>query len=320
MMRQKKWKLINDDTCPLCSSGIDNANHIFKCNHHKQVDLRRKILKDLRDELTQLGTDPFLQRHLLRMLLQFTNSFPIPSLTDNENLEGTLALNEQLKLGIGNFFRGVMGWRLSKAQSLYYRSQNNFSSKGETWARKLTIFLVSSSHQLWKQRCDIIADSTDKTYDQTIRNQCQSLLIKLRQNPQQLPVPSRHLLNRKPAFTSVATTRALQSWLHRVQYGIQQAQSGEKRSTSDIRNWFKKSKPSPQLSSPSDEEEIQFYETWSDSTTYDDFNSSIQTVPFLPYVPYQIPTVAIPTPSHNIRNNVSMNTIFSTKANPSRDI
>ena len=240
-----------------------------------------------------MGTDPFLQRHIMRILLQFMNQFDATTITSCDgNPEAVLAINEQIKIGVGNFCRGIIGWRLCKAQTLYYRSQRNFSSKGETWARKLSAFLIKSSHSIWKQRCDLLSESSEYTYEKSVRKQCKSLLIHLTRNPFKLPVHARHLLKRKPEFTSVASTRALTSWLHRINHGLEQATSGEKHSTSDIRNWFvRKTKDPPTPVNAT--EEIEFsssYSTSMQNTTYTStlpLRTSIRTVPNLPYVPYQ---------------------------------
>ena len=289
MHRQKKWNQSQSDKCPLCSQEKECADHLFQCTECKQQESRRKLLRNFRDELCQLGTDPFLQRHLMRILLQFTNKFPVsPISTCDDNPESVLAINEQIKLGPGNFCRGILVWRLSKAQSLYYRSQNNFSAKGETWARKVSVFLIQFSLSIWKQRCETLADSTDQTYEQSVRKQCKTFLIQLSKNPNQLPVTHRHLLKRKPEFTAVSTTRALTSWLNRIHYALEQATTGQKHSTSDIRNWFSQSVKKKQRHTEAEVEEIEFYT--SQDLPYETESSSstiICTVPYLPYVPYQ---------------------------------
>ena len=294
--RQKRWKQVEAATCPLCSATDETPNHLYQCTHNDVITHRRKFLKDLRDELTSIGTDPFIQRHLMRMLMQHCNKFDVSRIvTCNGNPEAVLALNEQAKIGIDNFLRGIIVWRLGAAQQLYLRSQRNFKSTGDTWTRKLIQFLFTSSHSVWTNRCTLVADQTDATFEQKIRNKCKSLLLALAKNPNRLPVTSRHLIRRKPTFTATSTIRALQAWTNRIQFSLSQASSGEKRSTSDIRNWFQPSTQACLQSVPVDsfeEEEITFdlkpYACQNDHVP--EHQSEIRTVPYLPYVPYQVPT------------------------------
>ena len=286
--RQKRWKQIQSSLCPLCSQQEESPNHLFQCTAPCITSYRRKHIKAIRDELTSVGTDPYIQRHLMRMILQFTNGFTVsPILHCSDNPESVLALNEQLKVGIDNFMRGVVVWRLGYAQEKFFRSNGNFKSKGDTWSKNLISFMFKTSHSIWTERCTKIAETTDATYEQGIRNQCQSLLIQLSKHPHRLPVDSRHLLKRKPVFTKTSTLRALQSWAQRVQLGIAQAQSGQKRSVSDIRNWFHSSQVhSPPLEAV--EEAIEFI---SQEPNIDDLNDydtcDLRTVPLLPYIPHQ---------------------------------
>ena len=159
-------------------------------------------------------------------------------------------------------------------------------------------FLGEKTHDILK---------TDSTYEQSIRNRCKSLLLQLARNPHQLPVDSRHLLKRKPNFTKTATLRALQSWAQRVNLGISQAKSGQKRSVSDIRNWFRSSAPKPTYTF-SNEVEIEFHPTLSQRSkkTMERQISDIRTVPYLPYIPHQNPTF---TRSHKTTNSLASSTM-----------
>ena len=290
--RQKRWKQIESDLCTLCSEHEESPNHLFQCSAPCIQSYRRKQIKALRDELTSLGTDPYLQRHLMRMILQFTNGFEVtPILHCTENPESVLALNEQVKIGIDNFLRGTIVWRLGCAQEAFFRSQGNYKSTGDTWAKKLISYLFRTSHMIWTERCTQVAALTDSTFEHQTRNQCQTLLIQLSHNPQRLPVDSRHLLKRKPHFTKTSTLRALQSWAQRVQFGLSQANSGQKRSVSDIRNWFQQLQvPSP--IAVNDEETITFSpQTEQLERPSKSHMSEIRTVPNLPYIPYQTYTI-----------------------------
>ena len=144
------------------------------------------------------------------------------------------------------------------------------------------------SHDIWKCRCETLAATTDSTYEAQIWKERTSLLIQLSSKPHSLPVSYRYLTNKPHHFTAKATTRALQSWLQRIRIGLQKARDGNLRSTSDICNWFRPSKPIPDEVSH-DEQEINFESTLSNIEPNPETPESptILTVPYLPYVPFQ---------------------------------
>ena len=119
-------------------------------------------------------------------------------------------------------------WRLGVAQDFYFKSERNFSSNSNTWTRKLTSFLFHMSHDIWKRRCTTLADNKDQTYESQISQNCKTLHIQLSHNPTNLPVKHRHLLDRKSSFTQTSSIRALQSWINRINTGLNLAQSGQK--------------------------------------------------------------------------------------------
>ena len=312
MQRQHRWGLSTTATCPLCSSSDETPDHIFQCTAIPMQKLRRKKLEDLKQELITSATDPFVTRQLMRILLQWTNCFPVPLISQpNSPNETVYTINEQIKLGIGNMLRGILVWRLGTVQNKYYRSQRNFKSTGDQWIRRLTQFFFTFSHDMWKCRCDEIAATTESTYENHIRNECTSLLIKLSSKPHSLPVSYRYLIDKPRHFTSKATTRALQSWLQRIKIGLQKAKDGNLRSTSDIRNWFIPKKKTS-VDDTHEEDEISF-----DTTTIFEPISDLSipptifTVPYLPYIPHQ---------STRTHSNTTLTPIFSPSSTPYRDI
>ena len=313
MSRQYTWKQVSSSLCPLCKSCEESPDHLFRCTHPPVQTFRRKKIQVLRDELNNLGTDPFLIRHILRVILQWTNQFDVPHIQQTtQQLEAQTAINEQLIIGIGNFLRGIIVWRLAHAQQQYFRQQKNFQSKADTWARKLTGFLFHFSHDIWTHRCTLVADNTDLSYEAQIRQKCRSLLVTLSTNPNQLPHSYRYLLGKKSHFHDKAHPRAIQSWLKRIQIGLEKAKNGQSQSSSDIRNWFPVTKnqklpPSPQT------EEITFLPT--DPPAIPNKVSEVVplAVPGLPFIPYQ------PTYVDNV-HPISLKASASSTSNYHRDI
>ena len=285
LYRQHKWKIAQHPTCPICHQTPETPDHLFQCTASSSQCFRRKQLQNLRSELIQLDTNPFLIRHIMRILLQWTNGFPVNCLpydsTHPENNEAVCAINDQIKLGVNNFLRGCVTWRLGTVQLLHYQSKRNFRSNGTTWSRKLIQCLFQISHEIWKNRCNLLAELNNDTYEAQTRQKCKSLFIQLSSNPTLLPVKYRYLLDRQDHFAMTSSLRALTSWLTRINLGLERAKSGQLTSTSDIRNWFQ---PKHNLSSqeciPSICEEM------SDEEEIVEFQYA-RTVPHLPYVPYQ---------------------------------
>ena len=152
--------------------------------------------------------------------------------------------------------------------------------------------MFKTSHDLWCHHCSHIADNTNVSYEDRLRNSCKTMLIQIKKTPTSLPVMFRHLLDRKQNFTSTATSRSLTSWLNRINLGLERARSGQNS------NWFSSS-VSSQSSEPSDDEKV-FTTTSVTSAEEIIFTSTsvilplpaendpiptVRTVPNLPYVP-----------------------------------
>ena len=98
------------------------------------------------------------------------------------------------------------------------------------------IKLFKFTHVIWKRRCDMVANSTDETYEGHIRNKCRTLFFSLQTDPSKLPTFLHYLLNKSQSFFNKARPRALQSWLSRLQTGMDKVQH-QPYSHTDIRNW-----------------------------------------------------------------------------------
>ena len=299
IQRQYKWKQTTSPTCPLCKKEPDDEDHILRCTNTVMTTYRRTKLQALRDDLSALGTDPLLQRHILRIILQWTNGFQVSLCDTSTPCETHSAINDQITIGVGNLLRGILVWRMATAQNTYFRSQRNFKSQGNTWARSVTKLLFTFSHDIWCHRCTHLADNANVSYEDRLRNSCNTMLINLKKNPTSLPLTFRHLLDRKQNFTTTATSRSLTSWLNRINLGLERARSGQSRSHSDIRNWF--TPDSQPHHSEASVEEIVFLPPF-DNCNEDHFKSStdyiqahnvtssvtsVRTIHNLPYVPFQ---------------------------------
>ena len=60
-----KWNTQQDALCPRCDKREEDAIHVFKCDHHSNRDEKEKMLKALRDQLEELGTNSEIKRAIM---------------------------------------------------------------------------------------------------------------------------------------------------------------------------------------------------------------------------------------------------------------
>ena len=238
--RNFRWKQTTSSICPLCKQQKEDITHLFQCTHPSIISNRNSALSTLKDTLNTLHTDPLLLRHVLRVLHQFINNYQITPIPEtNEDLRPlSRAFRSQELLGFSYFMRGFISHQFIAIQQSHYDALRLQTSTGDNWSKNFIIALISFSQNIWKYRCELIAKSTEASYEDNIRRECTTLLFRLNSSPQSLPVSFRFLLKKRPEYMKTAPLRSLQSWLTRTHLGLRQAKSGAKNSSMDIRNWF----------------------------------------------------------------------------------
>ena len=148
------------------------------------------------------------------------------------------AFRAQTLLGFSYFVQGLISHHFIAIQQSHYDALRLRNSTGDNWSKNLILALISFSQNIWKYRCELIAKSTEASYEDNIRRECATLLLWLKSSPQSLPLSFRFLLQKRPEYTKTAPLRSLQSWLTRTHIDLRKAKSGENTSSMDIQNWF----------------------------------------------------------------------------------
>ena len=253
MERSFTWKQSTSNICPLCKLKAETIEHIYQCQCLSVISTRKESIKSVKNILIELKTHPVLLRHLLCMLHQFSNEYPISQPTkqlQESSPDLYDALNSQFQLGVHNMVRGIISWKMAQFQQSHYTSIKVGKLKGTTWSKKLSLGLLTMSRTIWKRRCELVANAQLDTYEARIRHNCENLQHQLQTDPHLLPQSLQYLARKHSTFFHTKKTRVLQSWLTQVRNGIEKH---KKRQPKDLRRWFK-----PVFQHPT-----------SDSTTFD---------------------------------------------------
>ena len=98
--------------------------------------------------------------------------------------------------------------------------------------------LITFANEAWMHRCKIVHEENKATVENYTRTLAYDLMHKLKQVPWSLPSASRHLLDRDGNFFKKGNIHDVSSWLRRIQFGIQEIEAMEKRTSTDIRTWI----------------------------------------------------------------------------------
>ena len=83
--------------------------------------------------------------------------------------------------------------------------------------------LITFANEAWMHRCKIVHEENKATVENYTRTLAYDLMHKLKQVPWSLKKGNIHDVS---------------SWLHRIQFGIQEIEAMEKRTSTDIRTWI----------------------------------------------------------------------------------
>jgi len=117
-----------------------------------------------------------------------------------------------------------------------HKKRNNIAK----WDVTVRSGLINMANELWMHRCKVVHDENKLTIDGFTRSSAYDLNHKLKRIPWSLPSASRHLLEKERDFFLKGKFTEVSSWLRRVQYGVQEIESMERRTSTDIRTWVQK--------------------------------------------------------------------------------
>lgn len=240
--RMHQWGQSDTSLCPLCKIHPETTDHVLQCPSETAKTFRTAKLLEFRSLLDKLETHPLLRNRLMSTMLQYTSGFInsySPTTNDDELTMVNRTFEVQSRIGSRNMFRGLICTQISDLQEEWYKDhkhkKRNNIAKWDVSVRKA---LIDISNEIWKHRCTIVHEENKVTVEGYTRTAAFDLLHKLKQVPWSLPSASRHLLNRDGEYFKKANIQDVSSWLRRIQYGIQEIEAMEARTSTDIRTWF----------------------------------------------------------------------------------
>ena len=242
MKRSHEWNESRSPNCPLCETKIESCDHVLQCPSNETRNLVKEELKEIHAKLVELQTRPILIKHILRIVRQWIFSFPIPliklSHVRDDEIEAAHAINDQILIGVENFVRGILSWRLGTVQAQFYASiPKKLHGDGKLWTRKVMNIMLSMTMSIWKNRCNIVNEKLQLSQEDRLRQNCTNMHFELQKRKNDLQPMHRHLLERDMKYFRRARVPALKSWVKRVNLAV--STLGKKNRNNDIRKWMK---------------------------------------------------------------------------------
>ena len=242
--RSHKWGQSDSSLCPLCNLHPETTTHVLQCPSETSKSFKTGKILEFRATLDKLETSPALRNRLINTIIQFTSGCtsietPVPEGNERQSVE--ICFEVQSKLGLRNLFRGLICREISEMQGKWYcsnkhKKRNNIAK----WDVTVRSGLINMANELWMHRCKVVHDENKLTIDGFTRSSAYDLNHKLKRIPWSLPSASRHLLEKDRDFFLKGKFTEVSSWLRRVQYGVQEIESMERRTSTDIRTWVQK--------------------------------------------------------------------------------
>jgi ribonuclease HI len=143
--------------CQLCSSLIEDNDHLFKCQHRKMTTVQSKIQQHLLGQLQEYGDSEIINILDIGLTESLANNDWEP---DTRNIsrkwrEGVLAQN---KIGWNQIYNGRFATSLIKSMDQHYRTMDAdpFKYTGESWARHMIQTIWNTMLALWQTRNEIM--------------------------------------------------------------------------------------------------------------------------------------------------------------------
>ena len=175
MKRNFEWKETSSPLCPLCKKEVETCDHVLQCPSTFTRTIVRAELQEFHASLVKMQTQPILRKHMMRVLKQWFLSYSIPKINiahvQEMNIGIAEAINDQITIGIDNLVRGVISWKIGIVQQQFYDTvSKKMNGDGQMWARRVIDSLLSMTHRIWKQRCELVNNTLEMSYEKRLRN------------------------------------------------------------------------------------------------------------------------------------------------------
>ena len=244
MKREKQWNGAQSDLCPLCKNSVEDALHVFQCNHPLIKLHRTKNLTDLRSSLQKYKTSPLITNHVCRILNQICGGFPVSILEVNSTnmCEQIKILSQAItvqheKIGFQNMLYGLVTPLFTHSQS-HYLKRNNFGRNytADKWGRWFVRSMFDLTLSLWKYCCQVMHEKQAGTMENRLRDLAITWLHQLQTTPTLIPMEKRFLLQRSTRYFKTGDIRSIHAWVNRVELTLKNVKITS--DASDIRKWL----------------------------------------------------------------------------------
>ena len=152
-------------------------------------------------------------------------------------VEIQLAFEDQCSIGWDNFARGLISKRWRHLQHCYLiRNDNKDMYAVDKWTRMVIKNILEYNRLLWKERCDILHNETNCTYQDRKRQEIFNLCSYLRIHKHLIPDNDHHFLDKNASFFFRSPIESVLNWEKRIIIGLTPCVK-EKR-TRDIRSYM----------------------------------------------------------------------------------
>ena len=235
--RKRSWGMTQDPSCPLCFNQVETSDHVLQCPHATLSSVRKKAHIDLWNNLNKHNTSPDILKSIKALSQQWHQMQPV-IIPPKQSIPKPLrrAIKSQKKLGISNFFRGIISIKWSKAQQKFCIA--NKTKFNPSWPKHLSTALLKYAHTMWKSRCDIVQAEKIGTMDNHYRDLAHSLYIQHKPHPHRLLFRHRNLLNKPSEFFFRSSIASVRMWYKKMLSSLAYSQNKNSSLGRDIRNWI----------------------------------------------------------------------------------
>ena len=181
--------------------------------------MRKKLIGDFEMALYDHKTYPPLIEFILDFLNE--NDFnPIEPAVINPRYCMLFhhAYHRQRMIGWENFSRGLIAFDWKCIQYKYFVKQETKDIYAvDKWARMVVKNLLEIHRNMWKQRCDIIEQENEVSYEGRQRKDMYSMCLYLKSNQDQLLPQDLHYIDRDEHFFSTSPFDNVMMWKNRIE-------------------------------------------------------------------------------------------------------
>jgi len=240
--RKQDWGQASNGICSLCETCKETCDHVLRCRATKKV--RKIFFNELNSGMKKIQTFPSLRRWVMIMVQQWAGGYDV-SLPPKGNhaLKGIRrALRSQCKLGIANFFRGILSIKWNELQLEYEKNKASHGATGayrlHNWSATVSKLCIECSVKIWRYRSEMIHVIKEGNVDDILRSKLLTYSLSLQDTPWLLRSRDRHLIKRNVRFFQKSKRVTLLSWKNRLDVALKLAEQSVSEVGNDLNYFF----------------------------------------------------------------------------------